>query len=105
MDPSSDPIAELLDNYHELNSSGIEELDAEPSPLEFMRHVARNAPFVVRKGAANWTATKTWTASYLRECLQDQTVNVAVTPKGWVNISHFCFLSKMQSHIRFFLSV
>ncbi|KAJ4425208.1 hypothetical protein N0V82_000017 [Gnomoniopsis sp. IMI 355080] len=82
MDPGTDPIAELLDNYHELNSSDIQELDAEPSPLEFMRYVARNTPFVVRKGAANWSATKKWTANYLLEYLQDQTVNVAVTPKG-----------------------
>lgn len=88
MEHSSDPLAELLDNYHELNSSDIQELDAEPSPLEFMRYVARNTPFVVRKGAANWMATQTWTASYLRDCLQDQTVNVAVTPKGWVDVSH-----------------
>lgn len=87
MDPSPDPVVELLDNYHELNSSDIQELDAEPSPLEFMRYVARNTPFVVRKGAANWTATQNWTASYLRTCLQDQTVNVAVTPKGWVDVS------------------
>lgn len=92
MEPSPDPVAELLDNYHELNSSDIQELDAEPSPLEFMRYVARNTPFVVRKGAANWTATQTWTASYLRNCLQDQTVNVAVTPKGWVDASR-AFLS------------
>lgn len=85
MESCDDPVAELLDNYHELNSSVIEELDAEPSPLEFMRYVARNRPFVVRKGAANWTATKTWTSSYLSNFLSDQTVNVAVTPKGWVD--------------------
>ncbi|KAJ4388973.1 hypothetical protein N0V93_006435 [Gnomoniopsis smithogilvyi] len=82
MDRNSDPTAELLNNYHELNSLDIQELDGEPSPLEFMRYVARNTPFVVRKGAATWSATKTWTASYLRSCLQDQTVNVAITPRG-----------------------
>lgn len=83
MESCDDPVAELFDNYHELNSSAIEELDTEPSPLEFMRYVARNRPFVVRKGAANWTATKTWTSSYLGNYLRDQTVNVAMTPKGW----------------------
>lgn len=82
MDQSAEPVAELLNNYHELNSSDVSELDAEPSPLEFMRYVARNTPFVVRKGAANWPATKMWTASYLASYLRDQTVNVAVTPKG-----------------------
>lgn len=97
MDMSGDPVAELLDNYHELNGSAIEELHQEPSPLEFMRYVARNTPFVVRKGAANWTATKIWNSSYLENFLRDQTVNVAVTPKGWVDsqlrrgpMSHSC---------------
>lgn len=78
-----DPIAELIITYNELNSSIVEELDEEPSPLEFMRFVARNTPFVVRKGAAQWIATKTWTADYLNNFLQDQHVNVAVTPKGY----------------------
>lgn len=77
-----DPIAELITAYNELNSSFVEELDDEPSPLEFMRYVARNTPFVVRKGATHWTATKTWTAVYLESFLRDQHVNVAVTPKG-----------------------
>ncbi|KAK7910853.1 hypothetical protein PG985_013334 [Apiospora marii] len=44
----SDPIAELITTYNELNSSVVEELAEEPSPLEFMRYVARNTPFVVR---------------------------------------------------------
>lgn len=77
-----DPIADLLTAYSELNSSIVEELDEEPSPLEFMRYVARNTPFVVRKGAAHWAATKTWTAGYLENFLRDQQVNVAVTPLG-----------------------
>lgn len=78
-----DPIAELITTYSELNSPTIiEELDGEPSPLEFMRYVSRNTPFVVRGGAANWTATKTWTASYLKNFLQDHQINVAVTPFG-----------------------
>lgn len=83
MDPSPDPIAELLTNYNELNNSTfIDELDQEPSPLEFMRYVARNTPFIVRRGAANWSASKTWTATYLKNFLQDHQINVAVTPKG-----------------------
>lgn len=82
MDPSPDPIADLITTYKELNSSFIEELKEEPSPLEFMRYVARNTPFVVRKAAANWTATKTWTASFLEHSLQDHQIKVAVTPRG-----------------------
>lgn len=77
----SDPIAELIENWNELNGN-IEELNEEPSPLEFMRYVSRNTPFVVRGGAANWTATRTWTASYLKNFLRDHQINVAVTPFG-----------------------
>ncbi|KAI0514437.1 phospholipase A2 [Xylaria bambusicola] len=77
-----DSIAELLTTYNELNSSHIEELDEEPSPLEFMRYVARNTPFVVRRGAQDWTATRTWNAAYLRSTLAGHNVNVAITPYG-----------------------
>ncbi|KAI0426175.1 phospholipase A2 [Xylaria sp. FL1042] len=77
-----DSIAELLTTYNELNSSRIEELDEEPSPLEFMRYVARNTPFVVRRGAQDWTATRTWDAAYLCSTLAGHKVNVAVTPYG-----------------------
>ncbi|ROW02662.1 hypothetical protein VSDG_01668 [Cytospora chrysosperma] len=80
--PTTDPLAELITTYNELNSTVIEELDEEPSPLEFMRYVSRNTPFVVRNAAATWSATKTWNAQYLEDSLRDQAVNVAVTPKG-----------------------
>ncbi|CAJ2507832.1 Uu.00g090180.m01.CDS01 [Anthostomella pinea] len=79
---SEDPIAELLTTYNELNASTIESLDSEPSPLEFMRHVSRNTPFVIRRGARDWTATRRWDASYLRSTLAGHKVNVAVTPFG-----------------------
>lgn len=84
--PIGDPLAELITTYNELNSPVIEELDQEPSPLEFMRYVSRNTPFVVREAAATWSATKEWNAQYLEGCLRDQTVNVAVTPKGFVKL-------------------
>ncbi|KAI0810656.1 cupin-like domain-containing protein [Xylaria sp. FL0064] len=77
-----DSIVGLLTTYNELNSSRIEELDEEPSPLEFMRYVARNTPFVVRRGAQDWTATRTWDAAYLCSTLAGHKVNVAVTPYG-----------------------
>jgi jumonji domain-containing protein 7 len=79
---SDDPLATLLETYHDLNSSQVQELDSEPSALEFMRFVARNRPFVVRKAARNWTAVKKWDAEYLRRVLHGQDVRVAVTPKG-----------------------
>ncbi|KAI1444658.1 putative pla2g4b [Annulohypoxylon stygium] len=81
-DLAEDPIAELITSFNELNSGSVEELDEEPSPLEFMRYVARNTPFVVRRGAADWPATQRWNAAYLRESLAGHRVNVAVTPFG-----------------------
>jgi jumonji domain-containing protein 7 len=82
--PDIDPIISLLTNYNELNSSSVDELAELPSPLEFMRYVARNRPFVVRGGAADWKATKTWNVATLKTLLRGQHVNVAVTPKGYV---------------------
>ncbi|KAK5657312.1 hypothetical protein OQA88_3376 [Cercophora sp. LCS_1] len=79
---SHDPVAELITTYNELNSPTITELDSEPSPLEFMRFVARNTPFVIRGGAAEWKATRTWSAEFLRSHLGNEPVNVAVTPLG-----------------------
>lgn len=87
-----DPVAELITSYFELNGSTIEELDdggAEPSPLEFMRYVARNTPFVVRGGATTWPAVQTWSVPFLRDALANHTVNVAVTPNGWVRVLDF----------------
>lgn len=91
-----DPIAELITTYHELNSSVVEELAEEPSPLEFMRYVARNTPFVVRGGARDWQATKTWNVEYLTRFLHGHNVNVAVTPLGLVS---FLFASVEKRRI------
>lgn len=88
METAVDPLAELLTNYNELNTSVVDELYEEPSPLEFMRYVSRNTPFVVRGGASDWNAIKTWDLGQLEKLLRDLTVNVAVTPKGFVNF-HF----------------
>ncbi|KZF26590.1 putative pla2g4b [Xylona heveae TC161] len=78
----SDALAELIENYHELNASTIDELHNEPSPLEFMHYVALNRPFVVRGATSRWTATRKWNAAYLREIMRGQMVNVAITPLG-----------------------
>ncbi|KAM3500032.1 hypothetical protein MY10362_006767 [Beauveria mimosiformis] len=77
-----DAIEHLITTFGELNSSSIEELDCEPSPLDFMRHVARNTPFVVRGGASSWRAFNKWDKDYLLSALAGQSVNVAVTPHG-----------------------
>ncbi|TVY24930.1 JmjC domain-containing protein [Lachnellula hyalina] len=79
--PMPNPIAELLTTYNALNSS-IDELTEIPSPLEFMRYVSRNRPFVVRGGANDWKATQTWSVDVLKERMAGMGVNVAVTPKG-----------------------
>ena len=75
-------LEHLLTTYGELNGSAIEELDCEPSPLEFMQYVARNTPFVVRGGASSWRAFQEWDKDYLVSSLTGQSVNVAVTPHG-----------------------
>ncbi|KAI0485913.1 hypothetical protein KFK09_029432 [Dendrobium nobile] len=75
-------LASLLENYNELNASYIDELDQEPTPLQFMRYVARNRPFIIRGGANNWPAYQRWNARYLVETLGDSPVNVASTPNG-----------------------
>ncbi|ESZ98395.1 hypothetical protein SBOR_1273 [Sclerotinia borealis F-4128] len=79
---SSDPIAELLNTYNELNSSTITVLNEAPSALEFMRFVSLNRPFVVRGFASDWKATSTWSLLHLKSTLSSQQVNVAVTPHG-----------------------
>ncbi|KAG9258313.1 putative pla2g4b [Emericellopsis atlantica] len=75
-------VRELLTTYNDLNGARVEELDHEPSPLEFMRFVARNTPFVVRQGAASWKSHQKWTPDYLKDKLAGQRVNVAITPHG-----------------------
>ena len=77
-----DPIDSLINTYHELNPSIIEELFEEPSPLEFMRYVARGRPFVVRGAASEWVATRKWNAAYLGQAMHEERVKVAVTPLG-----------------------
>ncbi len=83
-----DPLSELLRTYAELNTSTIDELYEAPSALEFMRSVAANRPFVLRKGVEDWNAVKAWNREYLQKTLKDQTVRVAVTPRGFVVVQH-----------------
>jgi hypothetical protein len=78
-----EPIIELLTSYTDLNGSRIVELKTEPSPLEFMRFVALNTPFVVKNATSEWRATKLWGSSYFRNALRGQMINVAVTPNGF----------------------
>jgi jumonji domain-containing protein 7 len=75
---------ELLDSYHDINSQTVTELHQEPTPLEFMRFVARNQPFVIRNNSnPNFRQiTKTWNAKYLCTKMAESPVRVAITPAG-----------------------
>ncbi|KAL2357462.1 cupin-like domain-containing protein [Cryomyces antarcticus] len=77
-----DAILDLIVTYHDLNPLGVDELTEEPSPLGFMRYVARNRPFVVRGAANEWKARRRWNAEYLTGVMRSQPVNVAITPHG-----------------------
>ena len=75
-------IVELLSSYHELNVDFVDELVDPPSPLQFMRYVAANRPFIVRQGISHWPALSKWNSKYLREMMGSTSVEVAVTPLG-----------------------
>src|SRR5436190_9382185 len=75
-------VQELISAYQDLNPPSIDELQEGPSALEFMRYVARNKPFVLRKGAKEWKACRKWNDQYFRKVMEGQTVNVAMTPSG-----------------------
>ena len=77
-------LKELMGAYHELNGNQVDELDEVPSPLSFMRYVAKNRPFVVRGAASGWPAVKFWNVEYLVDVLGETMVKVAVTPHGSV---------------------
>ncbi|KAG7419017.1 JmjC domain-containing protein 7 [Fusarium oxysporum f. sp. rapae] len=79
---TDEAIENLISTFNELNSNSIDELHNEPSPLEFMRYVARNTPFVIRGGASSWKACQDWNSAYLLSVMEGQKVNVAVTPYG-----------------------
>ncbi|KAK4899453.1 hypothetical protein LTR27_003186 [Elasticomyces elasticus] len=76
------PLTNLINTYHELNASIVDELDEDPSALEFLQFVAKNRPFVVRHAANSWTASEKWDADYLRQRMGSEEVKVAVTPLG-----------------------
>ena len=74
---------EMLETYHELNGD-IDVLHECPSPLEFMRYVAKNRPFLVRAGCSAWPAVRRWNVPHFRTTLGDTLIKVAITPYGLV---------------------
>lgn len=79
----AEATADMLTTYHELNGD-IHILYEEPSPLSFMRYVAKNRPLVVRQGCSKWRAVRKWNVDYLQEVMKDTRIKVAVTPHGLV---------------------
>lgn len=73
---------ELLDNYNAANSAVIDELHEEPSPVLFLRYVAKNRPFVIRGGCSAWQAVKKWNIQYMLEVMGNAEIDVAETPLG-----------------------
>ena len=82
-------LEELITCYNDLNSSRLDELTEEPSPLEFMRYVARNTPFVVRGAAQTWKCYERWDSTYLNSIFSGQIVNIAITPNGFADAPTF----------------
>ncbi|KAI9718413.1 MAG: hypothetical protein M1812_004134 [Candelaria pacifica] len=80
--PLESAISALLTTYQDLNNPTPEILTTPPSPLEFLRYVSQNKPFVIRGGASEWPATKKWNAEYLVGVMGDEKIQVAVTPSG-----------------------
>ncbi len=75
-------MEELICTYDELNGP-IDILDEAPSPLEFMRFVAKNRPFVVRAGCSTFPALQKWKKTeYLLEKMKGRFVQIAKTPHG-----------------------
>ena len=79
----AEQFVDVIKDYQELNSEVVDELYEEPSPLKFMRYVAQNRPFIVRKAATNWAACKSWTADHFTNRMGNCPIKVAVTPNGY----------------------
>lgn len=74
-------VKSLLVSYHELNPATVDEFTEAPSPLEFMRYVALNRPFIVRGGISDWPAMS-WNVERLVAAMGSSKVEVACTPSG-----------------------
>ena len=83
MSSVAEATTDMLNTYHELNGNAHIMFE-EPSPLAFMRYVAKNRPLIVRQGCSKWRAVNRWDAAYLQEVMKDMPVKVAVTPYGSV---------------------
>ena len=72
----------LLETYFETNSDNIDYMIDNPSPLQFIKYVAKNRPFVVKGGCSTWPAVRKWNSNYLVQVMGDAEVDIAETPQG-----------------------
>ena len=72
--------------YNLTNAPFIDILTQEPTPVQFLRYVAKNRPFVLKGGCSNWLALQKWNMEYLIQRMQgSEDVEIAVTPDGYGN--------------------
>ncbi|KAL9101160.1 MAG: hypothetical protein Q9163_003562 [Psora crenata] len=101
------PMRELIQTYHSVNPSTIDEYFTEPTPVQFLRYVAKNRPFVIRGGCHGWAAVQKWDLKYLREAMGDREVDIAETPYGNADApqidheGHVLFAKPFQRRIPF----
>ncbi|KAF8470130.1 cupin-like domain-containing protein [Kalaharituber pfeilii] len=74
-------LIELLETYHDLNTSWVERLEQPPTPIEFLQIIKRNRPVVIHNALYHWPAITKWNADYLR-CTINSHIAVAETPLG-----------------------
>lgn len=79
-----DATKNMIVSHQELNGDIDELYEASISPLDFLRYVYKNRPFVLRKGCSSWPAIQRWSSSYLNEVIGDTRVKIAITPRGSV---------------------
>lgn len=86
---ADEATSELVSTYHELNGN-VDELYQDPSPLEFMKFVAKNRPFVVRRGCSTWPSVQKWNVAYLKQVAGNTPVKIAVSPHGNADSAVIC---------------
>ncbi|GAA96585.1 uncharacterized protein L969DRAFT_50506 [Mixia osmundae IAM 14324] len=70
----------FIADYRENNGNSVDELEHQPTALEFMRQVGQNRPLVIRRSCT--PLKRTWSEQYLADKLGDTPVPIAITPDG-----------------------
>ncbi|KAK2466214.1 hypothetical protein APHAL10511_001856 [Amanita phalloides] len=80
MPPNTNLFHWLANEYHDLNGSCVEILEAPPTPLEFSRMIHISRPVVIK--GLQVAALKKWTDDYLINKMGGRKMSVATTPNG-----------------------